>query len=704
MLNSVGFWLTATGALLVNISLFIGEFARVGWLPYPPLSELAYSPGVGVDYYLWALQISGAGTLLSGVNLVTTVLKVRAPGMTYLRMPIFCWTTLASNLLIVAAFPILTATLAMLLLDRYLGFHFFTNEAGGNPMMFMNLIWAWGHPEVYILVLPAFGIFSEVFATFSGKPLFGYRSMVAATMAICILSFMVWLHHFFTMGAGADVNAIFGIATMIIAVPTGVKIYNWLFTMYSGRVVFATPMLWALGFVAHPRQPFGILVRAAQQHVGGLKPPLDIGLLGQHAHVLRDVQCPTAARDVPDDRRRVRCADDEQKRTGRRCVCSGERAHRVHDVEHAFGCLDLPHEQQDETVYGEVERAAQRGAVVGRAEARHVRPIPDRPVARRDPRRSGEPLPGGLGHADHPIGQALQDRVEAVSGGEPDEPDHPGRGAELGQPTSEGVAGCVGCDDVDGTFAQQGTDAAARPPDGAQRARLDVVQRDVHNRAVEGGEMIAQLARAWTDRQGLDHGTVEVLDQQRHAALPPHAQVPMMAHEGHANRARRAHSGTPDPGTWPSSRVHRRPAAAFSKAILWGKEARVLIMNAPPWSRRLVEKICALTEASCRSHAPPRTRWRSVPALLVRNLAAVRDEVRVAPGPGGGQKDPADPKVAQPEPEAGVNASRPGGPARGTGAVEVQDDHEDAGAQEQRAKYPSERTKDGVHWAGTQES
>ena len=249
VLNSVSFWLTATGALLVNISLFIGEFARVGWLPYPPLSGLEYSPGVGVDYYLWALQISGVGTLLTGVNFVTTVLKVRAPGMTYLHMPIFCWTTLASNLLIVAAFPILTATLAMLLLDRYLGFHFFTNEAGGNPMMFMNLIWAWGHPEVYILMLPAFGIFSEVFATFSGKPLFGYRSMVAATMAICILSFMVWLHHFFTMGAGANVNAIFGIATMIIAVPTGVKIYNWLFTMYGGRVVFAPPMLWALGFV-----------------------------------------------------------------------------------------------------------------------------------------------------------------------------------------------------------------------------------------------------------------------------------------------------------------------------------------------------------------------------------------------------------------------------------------------------------------------
>jgi cytochrome o ubiquinol oxidase subunit 1 len=248
-LNSVSLWLTATGALLVNISLVIGEFARTGWLPYPPLSELAYSPGVGVDYYLWSLQISGVGTLLTGVNFVTTVLKIHAPGMTYMRMPMFCWTTLASNLLIVAAFPILTATLAMLLLDRYLDFHFFTNEAGGNVMMFMNLIWAWGHPEVYILILPAFGIFSEVVSTFSRKPLFGYRSMVAATMAICVISFMVWLHHFFTMGAGGDVNAIFGIASSIIAVPTGVKIFNWLFTMYGGRIVYATPMLWSVGFM-----------------------------------------------------------------------------------------------------------------------------------------------------------------------------------------------------------------------------------------------------------------------------------------------------------------------------------------------------------------------------------------------------------------------------------------------------------------------
>jgi cytochrome o ubiquinol oxidase subunit I len=248
-LNSVSFWLTATGALLVNISLVVGEFARTGWLPFPPLSELTYSPGVGVDYYLWAVQISGVGTLMTGVNFVTTILKIHAPGMTYMRMPIFTWTALATNLLIVAVFPVLTATLAMLTLDRYLGFHFFTNEAGGNMMMFMNLIWVWGHPEVYILILPAFGVYSEVVPTFSRKPLFGYRSMVGATMAICILSMMVWLHHFFTMGAGANVNAVFGIASMIIAVPTGVKIFNWLFTMYGGRVVYTAPMYWSIGFM-----------------------------------------------------------------------------------------------------------------------------------------------------------------------------------------------------------------------------------------------------------------------------------------------------------------------------------------------------------------------------------------------------------------------------------------------------------------------
>src|ERR1700682_4145070 len=226
VLNSVSFWLTASGSLLINLSLFIGNFARTGWMGYPPLSELAFSPDVGVDYYLWSLQISGIGTLLTGVNFVTTILKLRAPGMTYFRMPLFCWTALAANLLIVAAFPILTATFVMLLLDRYLGFHFFTNDAGGNQMMYVNLFWARGHPDVYILILPSVAVFSEVFATFSGKALFGYRSMVLATLAICVLFFTVWLHHFFTMGAGADVNAFFGIMSMIIAVPTGVKVFN----------------------------------------------------------------------------------------------------------------------------------------------------------------------------------------------------------------------------------------------------------------------------------------------------------------------------------------------------------------------------------------------------------------------------------------------------------------------------------------------
>jgi cytochrome o ubiquinol oxidase subunit 1 len=248
-LNSVSFWLTASGVLLTNVSLVVGEFAKTGWMAYPPLSELQFSPGVGVDYYLWSLQISGVGTLLTGINFVTTILKMRAPGMTLMRMPVFCWTALAANLMIIAVFPVLTATFAMLLLDRYLGFHFFSIAAGGNPMMYVNLFWIWGHPEVYILALPAFGIFSEVSATFSGKPLFGYRSMVVATMAICILSMLVWLHHFFTMGASANVNAFFGVMSMMIGLPTGVKVFNWLFTMYGGRVQFTTPILWLIGFM-----------------------------------------------------------------------------------------------------------------------------------------------------------------------------------------------------------------------------------------------------------------------------------------------------------------------------------------------------------------------------------------------------------------------------------------------------------------------
>jgi cytochrome o ubiquinol oxidase subunit 1 len=248
-LNSLSFWLTVAGAMLVNISLAIGEFAHVGWLAYPPLSELPFSPGVGVDYYIWALQISGIGTLLTGVNFITTILKMRAPGMKLMHMPVFTWTTLCANMLIVAAFPILTVTLAMLGLDRYLGMHFFTHDGGGNAMMYVNLIWAWGHPEVYILVIPCFGIFSEVTSTFSGKPLFGYTSMVYATMCITILSFIVWLHHFFTMGSGANVNAFFGITTMIISIPTGVKIFNWLFTMFRGRVRLEVPILWTIGFI-----------------------------------------------------------------------------------------------------------------------------------------------------------------------------------------------------------------------------------------------------------------------------------------------------------------------------------------------------------------------------------------------------------------------------------------------------------------------
>jgi cytochrome o ubiquinol oxidase subunit 1 len=249
-LNSLSLWLTVVGAMLVNISLVVGEFAATGWLAYPPLSGIVYSPGVGVDYYIWALQISGVGSLLSGINFMVTILKMRCPGMTLMKMPVFVWTALCSMILVALAFPIFTGTLAMLFLDRFLGMHFFTASHGGNAMMYINLIWAWGHPEVYILILPAFGIFSEVVATFSKKKLFGYASMVYATACITFLSFVVWLHHFFTMGSGANVNAFFGIATMIIAIPTGVKIFNWLFTMYRGRVTFSVPMLWTIGFIS----------------------------------------------------------------------------------------------------------------------------------------------------------------------------------------------------------------------------------------------------------------------------------------------------------------------------------------------------------------------------------------------------------------------------------------------------------------------
>jgi len=248
-LNNFSFWMTTGGAILVMMSLFVGEFARTGWLAYPPLSGILASPDVGVDYYIWALQIAGVGTVLSGINLLVTIVKMRAPGMTLMRMPIFTWTALCTNTLIVAAFPVLTAAVTLLALDRYVGTHFFTVEQGGSAMMYVNLIWIWGHPEVYILVLPAFGIFSEVVATYSRKRLFGYASMVYATVVITVLSYLVWLHHFFTMGSGASVNSFFGITTMIISIPTGAKIFNWLFTMYHGKIRFEPPMLWTIGFM-----------------------------------------------------------------------------------------------------------------------------------------------------------------------------------------------------------------------------------------------------------------------------------------------------------------------------------------------------------------------------------------------------------------------------------------------------------------------
>ncbi|MES2755953.1 MAG: cbb3-type cytochrome c oxidase subunit I, partial [Pseudomonadota bacterium] len=248
-LNNLSFWLTAFGGGLTMVSLFVGEFARTGWLAYPPLSGIMASPDPGVDYYIWSLQIAGVGTLLSGINLIATIVKMRAPGMGLMKMPVFTWTALCTNVLIVAAFPVLTAVLGMLSLDRMAGTHFFTNDLGGNAMMYVNLIWIWGHPEVYILVLPVFGVFSEAVSTFSAKRIFGYTSMVYATVVITILSYLVWLHHFFTMGSGASVNSFFGITTMIISIPTGAKIFNWLFTMYRGRIRFELPMMWTIAFM-----------------------------------------------------------------------------------------------------------------------------------------------------------------------------------------------------------------------------------------------------------------------------------------------------------------------------------------------------------------------------------------------------------------------------------------------------------------------
>jgi len=246
-LNNFSFWMTTGGAVLIMVSLFLGEFSTSGWLALSNLG--AQSPGVGLDYYIWGLQVAGVGTTLSGINLIVTIVKMRAPGMTLMKMPIFTWTALCTNALIVASFPVLTAALVLMSLDRYLGTNFFTNDLGGNSMLYVNLIWIWGHPEVYILVLPAFGVFSEIVPTFTRKRLFGYTSMVYATVVITLLSYLVWLHHFFTMGSGATVNTFFGITTMIISIPTGAKIFNWLFTMYKGRIRFTVPMLWTIGFM-----------------------------------------------------------------------------------------------------------------------------------------------------------------------------------------------------------------------------------------------------------------------------------------------------------------------------------------------------------------------------------------------------------------------------------------------------------------------
>ncbi|MCV2502315.1 MAG: cytochrome o ubiquinol oxidase subunit I [Candidatus Lightella neohaematopini] len=248
-LNSLSFWLFMIGVILINLSLGIGEFAQTGWTAYPPLSEKIYSPGVGVDYWIWSMQIAGISTTITGINFIVTILFMRTPNMGIMNMPVFTWTTLCTNILIVVAFPILAVTIMLLTLDRYLGMHFFTQDMGGNPMMYINLFWSWGHPEVYILVLPVFGIFSEVVATFSQKSLFNYKTLIFATIAITVLAFCVWLHHFFTMGAGSNVNAFFGIMTMIIAIPTGVKVFNWLFTMYRGKVIVNTIMLWTTGFI-----------------------------------------------------------------------------------------------------------------------------------------------------------------------------------------------------------------------------------------------------------------------------------------------------------------------------------------------------------------------------------------------------------------------------------------------------------------------
>jgi cytochrome o ubiquinol oxidase subunit 1 len=249
--NSLGLWLTVAGGILINLFFVIGnEFANTGWLAVAPLSELQFNPGPGVDYLIWSLQLSGLGSTLAGINFMVTIVKKRAPGMTLMKMPLFVWSSLCAMVLVISAFPVLTATTLLLWLDRFFDMHFFTTGGGGNQMMYFNLIWMWGHPEVYILVLPAFGMYSEIVSTFSQKPLSGYVSVIWATIAITVISYLVWLHHFFTMGAGPEVNTFFAVATMIIAIPSGVLVFNWILTMHKGQIIFATPMYWFLAFVA----------------------------------------------------------------------------------------------------------------------------------------------------------------------------------------------------------------------------------------------------------------------------------------------------------------------------------------------------------------------------------------------------------------------------------------------------------------------
>ncbi|TPG13158.1 cbb3-type cytochrome c oxidase subunit I [Sphingomonas oligophenolica] len=249
LLNSISLWLTGGAAGLMMISLVVGTFSTGGWSGYPPYTELAFSPGVGPDYWIWAVTLGSIASTLSGLNFAVTIYKKRCPGMTLMRMPLFVWTTLCTSILMIFAMPPLTVATALLALDRYLGFHFFTNDLGGNMMNYANLFWLFGHPEVYVLILPAFGVYSEVVSTFSSKELYGYTSLVLATMAIAVLSFTVWVHHFFAMGQSANINAVFGIATMTIGVPTGVKIYDWIWTMFRGQVRFTVPMLYSLAFM-----------------------------------------------------------------------------------------------------------------------------------------------------------------------------------------------------------------------------------------------------------------------------------------------------------------------------------------------------------------------------------------------------------------------------------------------------------------------